>query len=518
MALKDVLDKDSLFSPFQATMVFFLCAPLTLVGTHNLMQIFTAAVPPHHCRSNITMYHNRLPTDPCTRFVSFLTNDTESCSDNDGWDYDLSVYTSTIINEWNLVCQREYMKELAQSLYMAGVLVGAIVYGPLADRFGRRVVLLCCLLQIATMGIGASLSPNIMVYCIFRFMTGMGICGLIINDLGLAMEWTPQRFRPMVSMLQGYCLSIGQTILAGVAYALTDWRWLQLALSLPYFIFFILVWWVPESSRWLLLKKRTHQALTNLNRVARINGKKGDSTITLEMVKLEEQKDSPTRNNKLTPIDLFRTPAMRKITISLCMSWFSGSFCYFALAMDIQRFGLSIYLVQVVFGCTEIPLRVLSTATAAYIGRRFTVFSSLFLSGVFILASLAVPADMLILQMTFSILVRGFLGSYFVCGYLYTAELYPTELRQTGMGFTNMMMRLGAVVSPLVTMTKAYMSFLPLLIFGVVSTVCSIPLLFLPETLNSPLLDTVEEVEKGNRKEMNNNTTKETQSVQNTKL
>lgn len=63
------------------------------------------------------------------------------------------------------------------------------------------------------------------------------------------------------------------------------------------------------------------------------------------------------------------------------------------------------------------------------------------------------------------------------------------------MGFTNMMMRLGAMVSPLVMMTKTYAPFLPLVIFGTVSIVCGLPILWLPETLNRPLLDTVDEVE-----------------------
>ncbi|XP_075694861.1 solute carrier family 22 member 6-A-like [Rhinoderma darwinii] len=63
------------------------------------------------------------------------------------------------------------------------------------------------------------------------------------------------------------------------------------------------------------------------------------------------------------------------------------------------------------------------------------------------------------------------------------------------MGFTNMMMRLGAVVAPLAMMTKVYAPFLPLVIFGVVPILCGLPILWLPETLNSQLLDTVEEVE-----------------------
>ncbi|XP_056383023.1 solute carrier family 22 member 6-B-like [Hyla sarda] len=495
MAVPDALEKDSLFSPFQSITVSVLSAPLFFIATHNVMQIFTAAVPPYHCQSNLTL----VPKDPCTRFISLLANDTEPCKQGER-EYNLSLYTSTIISEWDLVCEREWMKELAQSIYMAGVLFGAMLYGPLADRFGRRTVILCCLLQIASMGTSAAFSPNFSAYCVFRFMTGMGICGLVINDLGLTMEWVPKKYRPTVSIIQGTCLTLGQLVLAGMAYAITDWRWLQLALSLPFFIFPILIWWVPESYRWLALKKRSQHALWSLNRAARINGEKNGTFITLEMLTHENNENAPRRSSSATPLDLFRTPSMRKITIGLSMSWFSSSFCFFPIAMDIQRFGYSLYLMQVIFGCAELPLRILSTLMAAYVGRRFSVSLFLVFSGVLILCSLAIPADLLLLQMSFTVLAKGFLGASIVCAYLYTAELFPTVLRQTGIGFTNMMMRLGAVVAPLAMMTKAYAPFLPLVIFGTVPILTGLPILWLPETLNSQLMDTVEEVEARHQK------------------
>ncbi|XP_063800904.1 solute carrier family 22 member 6-B-like [Pseudophryne corroboree] len=515
MSIKDALEKDSLFSPFQSLTVSLLSAPLLLVATHNLMQVFTAAVPPHHCQSNLTLAHSHLPKDSCTRYISLLSNATEPCKQGE-WEYDLSEYTSTIITDWDLVCEREWMKELAQSIYMAGVLLGAMVYGSLADRFGRRTVLLCCALKVALMGTAAAFSPNFSLYLTFRFLTGMGLCGLIINDIGLTTEWIPKRYRPTVSMFQSTCLTLGHIILPGVAYAIRDWRWLQLALSLPYFIFFILICWVPESFRWLALTKHLQQALFNLNRAARINGKKEGSFVTIEMLMLEAQKNSSSVTSKSSPLDLFRTPAMRNVTIRLSLIWFSGSFCFFALAMDVQRFGLSIYLVQVVFGCAELPMRVLSTVMATYVGRRFSVSFFLILAGVLILCSLAVPPDIIPLQLSVTVLAKGFLGSSIVCAYLYTAELYPTVLRQTGMGFTNMMMRLGAVVAPLAMMTKLYVSFLPLVIFGVVPILCGVPILWLPETMNCPLLDTVEEVEERGRKAISQ--AKEKGSMHSTKL
>ncbi|XP_075426030.1 solute carrier family 22 member 6-A-like [Ascaphus truei] len=125
---------------------------------------------------------------------------------------------------------------------------------------------------------------------------------------------------------------------------------------------------------------------------------------------------------------------------------------------------------------------------------------------------------MVILQISLTVLAKGCLGSSIVCSYLYTAELFPTVLRQTGLGFTNMMMRLGAVISPLVMMTRAQMPYLPQVIFGVVPIIFGLPVLWLPETVNCPLLDTVEEVEARARKVKPQNNTLGRDVVYRTKL
>lgn len=263
MAFNDLLKQVGGVGRFQKIQVTLVILPLLLMASHNTMQNFTAAIPTHHCRPPADANLSKdgeldawLPRDrqglpkSCVRFTSpqeglpfpngteaNSTGATEPCTD--GWVYDNSTFSSTIVTEWDLVCSHRALRHLAQSLYMVGVLIGAIVFGYLADRLGRRKLLILNYLQAAVSGSCTAFAPNFSVYCAFRFLTGMSMSGIALNTMTLNMEWMPIHTRALVGTLMGYVYSLGQFILAGVAYAMPHWRHLQLMVSAPFFAAFI---------------------------------------------------------------------------------------------------------------------------------------------------------------------------------------------------------------------------------------------------------------------------------------
>uniref|UniRef100_A0A670YZ61 Major facilitator superfamily (MFS) profile domain-containing protein n=1 Tax=Pseudonaja textilis TaxID=8673 RepID=A0A670YZ61_PSETE len=525
MAFAELLDQVGGMGRFQGLNVALLCFPMLLMAAHNLLQNFTAAVPGHHCRvalnkacANGNATGNRdcgallrvfVPQDgawrpeKCWRFVTpqwqlLEFNSTgrepteaeqEPCLD--GWTYEGSVFTSTIVTEWDLVCNFRSLQQLAQSIYMAGVLVGGIIFGSLSDKFGRKALLLWSCFQMAVSGSCTAFVPSFSAYCVLRFLTGMAVSGVGLNCVSLSVEWTPMHSRATVSMVTGYSYSVGQFILAGVAYAIRDWRWLQLAVSLPYFGMFLYGWWFRESARWYATVGKLDQALKELQKVAQMNGKKDcQEKLSLEALKASLQTDNSSANNAKFPVaDLVRTTSLRRITVCLCFVWFSTSFAYYGLAMDLQNFGVSVYLIQVIFGAVDIPAKLVAFLVISYSGRRIAQALSL------ILAGLSIGVSNLILRTVFAVFGKGCLGASFNCVFLYTGELYPTVIRQTGMGFGNTMARVGGIVAPLVRMTGEYLPSLPLVIYATAPIISGMAACFLPETLNVPLPDTIEDVE-----------------------
>ncbi|CAI5798004.1 solute carrier family 22 member 6-A-like [Podarcis lilfordi] len=525
MGFAELLEHVGSMGRFQIIHVVLLSLPIFMMASHMILQNFTAGTPGHHClvhHPNGTSGNQSLeaedllkvsiPVDEkgqpeqCRRFIhhqgqllnatiaNWTEMDTETCKD--GWVYDKTVFPSTIVTEWDLVCSARTLKQMAQSLYMAGVLVGGIVYGGLSDRFGRRLILIWSCLQLAVTGTASAFSPTFSAYCTLRFLTGMAYSGTVLNIFSLCVEWTPTRTRPLLSTYNGLAYTIGQMILAGLAYLIPEWRWLQLTVSLPYFLFFIYSWWFSESARWLVLAGKPEQAVKELKRAARMNGKpEASDKLNVELLRSNMKEEMASLKSSYTFVDLVRTPTMRRISCCLCFVWFSTSFAYYGLVMDLQHFGINIYLIQLVFGAVDFPAKFISVLTISYIGRRFTQAATLVLAGLTILANIFVPQDMPTTRASLAVFGKGCLAAAFNCIYLYTGELYPTVLRQTGMGLGNTLSRLGGISAPLVKISGEYLPYLPHLIYGTAPVVSGIAAIFLPETRNASLPETIEQVE-----------------------
>ncbi|XP_075136609.1 solute carrier family 22 member 20-like [Leptodactylus fuscus] len=527
MAFADLLDRIGGVGTFQILHSILLAFPVCMVACHNFLQNFTAAFPFHHCQpkpglngteglSYQDVLRVTVPTDErgqparCQRFkepqwslLDFngtLANITEveieTCVD--GWVYDKSVIRSSIITEWDLVCDLRPMRQMAQSVYMVGVLLGGAIFGGLSDRFGRRTILIWSYMQMSVAGSLVAFLPNFPCYVFFRLISGMTFSSVLLNTLCLMLEWMPVKGRTLAGTFIGYVFTSGQMVLSGLAYAIRDWRWLQFSVTAPFYLFFIYSWFLQESGRWLILNKKTDQALTNLRRVARLNGKLDEGLkMTKEEVIAEMQNEISNRKSSHSILDLIRTPGMRRITGCLMMVWFSTSFAYYGLAMDLQKFGISVYLVQFCFGAIDVPAKFVAALTMSYVGRRVTQGTFLILAGAMIIANIFVPVDMRVLRTALAALGKGFCASAFMCAYLYSGELFPTEIRQTGMGFSDMNARVGSVVAPVIHLIGDHIPVLPAIIFGTAPVLSGIAAIcLLTETRNRPLSDTIQEVEE----------------------
>ncbi|CAG0902253.1 unnamed protein product, partial [Darwinula stevensoni] len=101
----------------------------------------------------------------------------------DGFVYDRSIFQSTVITEWDLTCDAgEYLVALSQSLYFVGILLGGLIFGSLADWYGRRMALILSIILLAVSGILGGAARQFPLFVFLRVLTGMGNQGIFLSS------------------------------------------------------------------------------------------------------------------------------------------------------------------------------------------------------------------------------------------------------------------------------------------------------------------------------------------------
>lgn len=189
----------------------------------------------------------------------------------DAWVYDHSTFSRTLIEEWDMVCDRNWLRSLTQSVYLVGMFFGNLVFSHLSDRYGRKITTLLTSLVMLTSGVACSFSSSFIVFNIIRFITSLGTGGAQSTSVTLFVETVPSRYRTFYVISCGCGWVLGQLALTAVAYAIRDWRYLQLACAMSSLPLVIVCWHLPESPRWLLTRGERNKAICELRRAAAMN-------------------------------------------------------------------------------------------------------------------------------------------------------------------------------------------------------------------------------------------------------
>lgn len=333
------------------------------------------------------------------------------------------------------------------TLFFLGMLIGAIVFGRLADRIGRRNVLILTVGCDALFGTLSIFAPDFASLLVLRFLTGVAVGGTLPVDYAMMAEFLPAKNRGRwLVALEGFW-AIGTLIVALAAWAASlagvadPWRYIFAVTAVPAILGIGLRFFVPESPLYLLRKGRAGEAKAIVNRMLRRHGKP-------ELGAADQIVPAPHAAAE----GLF-TASLRRRSLMILAIWFLVSVSYYGvftwmpakLAGDgfgfVRGYGFLVFV-----ALAQIPGYALAAYGVEKWGRRPTLVGFCLLSAAGCLLFVLSPDDMLIGA---SLLIMSFalLGTWGAL-YAYTPELYPTASRATGMGAAGAIARLGGLVAP----------------------------------------------------------------------
>ncbi|CAG9561459.1 unnamed protein product [Danaus chrysippus] len=523
-----ILEDVGTFGRYQKLVVYFILLPAVIpCGFHAYAQLFMASDVKHWCNvpaleplNNLDLIRNlSIPLElkngefeysQCNMYQLNYSNVLENYPNIetpvlaeivpcvDGWTFETNK--TTVVSEWSLVCNKDFYPTLGLVLLAVGGIIGNYIFGYLQDTFGRKPSFFIYLIIESIFGIATAFAQNYYIWIVYRFGVGFTVPAIMATPYVLAIELVGPKCRTLCTILSNIAYSLGLILLSGVVYLVRDWRHLALATTLPFLVFFLYLWPMPESPRWLLARGQFEKAEVILKKMARINGKSLPANYMVHLRRKYEsdklkQDLEKEKSRKYGILDLFRTPNLRKKTIIITFIWFTNTSVYVGLSYYAPVLGGDEYLNFFLAGVVELPTYMFLWPSMERLGRRWTLCMSMVVGGIACLTTFLVQHET---NVTLALYCVGKMGisSAFVVLPLMASELYPTVVRGLGMSLSSVLGMLGPIFIPLVNYLGSDIMVLPLIIMGALLVAGGIASLLLPETLNQHLPQTLEDGEK----------------------
>ncbi|XP_005092439.2 organic cation transporter protein [Aplysia californica] len=561
MQFDDLLQYLGEFGAFQKRVYLLLCLTCIVHGMRMVVLVFLLYTPRHRCAVpgypndtfDITsLEHEELvnkwipSSDSCQVYTpgnySYdvsgqpINASVETCVQ---WVYDTSVFASTVVSKFDLVCDNAMKRSHATMTFYGGFLIGVFVLGAVSDIIGRKRCLFLSLTLLLLLGTGLAFAPSFLAFAILNFFVGAATTGIFSSAFVIGIELVGPSKRTYTAMLIQLFFSSGVVALAGLAYLAHHWVHLELIITIPLALFYLTWWFIPESPRWQIQRglygpaRETVAKAAAVNRTSvpddvieavmpsgrerleeketRINGGKESVSLVKVVSPLspavsKEQDESEEemlreKDQRGRLVDLFKSKVLFLRTSVIFFNWTVISLTFYGLNFNTANLGAgSIFLNFFLAGLVEFPAHVTTLLTVDRLGRKMVHCGMLSVSGLACLACvlsiLYVPTDYQWVTVALAMLGKFGAAGGFGTIYMYSTEIYPTVIRNSALGASSSWARVGAMLAPYVAAQGARTGGslgkgIPLLVCGCLILNAAVLSIVLPETLHRKLPETI---------------------------
>lgn len=391
----------------------------------------------------------------------------------DGYDSQVLAYVMPqLMKEWHLT---PVAAGSIAAYGFGGLMVGAAGFGMLADRIGRKRALLIALAIFSIFSGAAYRATTFQIFCVLRFLAGLGMGGAMPLTITLVSEFAPARIRgkAVTAMFGGFTLGWAlAALIAMIVIPILGWRILLLFGFLPILLLPVLAFALPESVRFLASRGRYQEAAREIRKLERAAG--------VAPRAWSEQSLAPAAAVPRGRARQLFGPRLARMTVLIWATYFFNLLVVYGLATWLPallvKSGHSM-VKSYSFGLVQALGASLGGFLLGWMmdafGRKAGLFFAYVLGGVVIWLFGVVTG-------TAALYLVGAATGVFVIGaqiaqHVVSGEVYPTEIRSTGVGWALTVGRLGSIVGPLLggALQMAGLTFSQyFLIFAIPSFVC----------------------------------------------
>ncbi|XP_012944037.1 solute carrier family 22 member 16 [Aplysia californica] len=485
-----------------------------------LSNVFISAEVDHHCapppngtdisRRFQNYSHVNVTYGTCS--IDFWYNGTRVAQEGCiyGMVYDQPVDTSAV-SQFDLVCERDSLAKLSQTLVIAGQGIGAVLTTIASDRLGRKMVLIGSNIGLMLCGLAIAYAPNYIVFATFKFIVGGFQQGVVAGVFTYNSELFPSQQRRLNVMSGILAWALSAMLISPVAYLCRrfSWRTTQMVYSTVSVNAILQIWLLDESLRWLLANGKTEQAIKVIKRAARINRKDYDDVMSVfykaaasaqtskhnmeDDLKKTMQEDTA---EKLTLLDLLRVKRLFINSVAIWFAWFTTALGFFALYLTSTSLSGNKYINFFLTSCMELPSLILFSVGLNRFGRRpTTALTFVLLSGGLLVRGILRSLDdtsvinvfILISSLVAMIGASGSFNGLFA----YTPEIFPTNMRSQALGVSSFVGRIGGMLAPFTSVLADQVKWGPGVLIGGCAFIVCLLFVILPETNGRELPQTV---------------------------
>ena len=363
--------------------------------------------------------------------------------------YDLVIYgvaLPLLMQEWALSAVQA---GLLASTALFGMMFGAMTFGTLSDKLGRKKTIMICVAIFSGFTFLGAFATNPVEFGILRFLAGLGIGGVMPNVVALMTEYAPKRIRStlVALMFSGYAIGGMTSALLG-AWLVPQFGWkIMFYIAIIPLVALPLIWkFLPESLMYLTNKKEIEQTRTIVQKISPSQQLNGDTEFVLNEV---------TKGDEAPVKALFQQGRM----FSTFMFWIAFFMCLlmvYALGSWLPKLmiqaGYSLGASMIFLFALNIGGMIGAIGGGALADRFHIkkVVTIMFICGAAALILLGFNSPQIVLYTLIAVAGAATIGSQILL-YTFVAQYYPSTVRSTGMGWASGIGRIGANVGPVLT-------------------------------------------------------------------